>query len=565
MSYERNKGGQAIPFDMMSAVDASARLPGLTVTIGWQKDAGDEAVGAGTVEQAPAGSGAYRYLPTKAEMDCAGGKLTATAPGAAVTSINFATVSYSQDQGNQSITLGNTDTTAPEVLTGFTGTAGSIPDTELKGDGNERSITSGGSTGQHAEYVFQMDQPNILRVPRQIFFYGRMEPQGGAQGRYYRVEVWNTIDAAWRNIDGMTQRVVGVAVGQANNRQYIYNITEEEIDPTNGIVRMRFTSDGGVAATGDIIYIDELRCVDSGRTSPAQPSSDFYPLEQVYVDTVNGVPGAIPNVTGTVSNPCALLSDAIIVAQALGYYKLEIKPGSTVDINQDVAGYDISGKSYNASFTGNPSAQGAKFRGGIYTGTYAGIAEFEHCYITGPFSVNGIFSDCKFTNQSSVLGDSLLENCVGLSLASFDGQQTARVLTISDFTGNATLRNWTGGTIQLQGSSGVFTLDTVFASGVNLEIAGGAHIDDPNGYRGTSALVITDKAQTVYQRWYDRIEPGLDNNTRETLEIRSARFLQGKETPSSTSSTRQYEKLDGSGEVGAQTTGTNRRETVTFP
>ena len=500
--------------------------------------------------------GRWRLLLEKAETDFAFCSVDAAQPTSSLRMFQVASDDFVQNVSRNQLFLSNTASGSEEVLTGFTGTGGTIGDMDTKNNVH-RSVTSAGATNQHAEYVFTCDQPNTNRIPIQVFWWGRFISFNANPNAVYRIEAYNNFDQAWKIIDG-GQGLYSTGDQDMNNRQRIFNLTIEHIQENTGLVRIRFTSDNAIGTgAGDIIRTDQLYLIDDSRSAAAQPATDFYPDLTIYVDTVNGTPGSVPNENGTVGNPCDNIADAVALLNVFRFDRLFVKSGSSVTLTGNYVGVTVDGSNYTATLS-SPQADGATFKNGVYTGTFLGPAVFENCHLD---AVNGRFQtrQCVFLNETTLQGDCITLECAGLTSAAFNGNGMAYSLSMYGWAGDCTVRNFLSGAVRIHALSGVIQALSPM-TGTTFDLSGGFHLEDQT----SGQLTPETRGNLSYQKLYDTPDPELDGQTRQFIEKNSARVLLGEEQPDSTAQDRKYNKLDGSNTTGVRSQGATRRTTVTF-
>lgn len=168
----------------------------------------------------------------------------------------------------------------------------------------------------------------------------------------------------------------------------------------------------------------------------------------VTFDSVNGAPGTVPGVNGTVRNPTDDEASARTIAAAIGSSAFNIRRGSYV-LGASYAGAVIFSESRNldlgAVVINSQDVTGAAFKDVTIAGDLAGTAvSFERCALVAITGLIGDLLYCSFSGSIAMAGPNggtTLQNCIALN----PGGASPPVFDFGAVTnGTFTFRQWSG-------------------------------------------------------------------------------------------------------------------------
>lgn len=206
-------------------------------------------------------------------------------------------------------------------------------------------------------------------VPVSVSFSGRLfDPAPTVDSIIIQAYDW--VGAGWAQVgilDGVNSAVdsVKTVVLFANNVGTGVN---------SGEVNIRFLASGIDAATD--LYIDLLYC-----SFAVKSSTTGYANGSIWIDTINGVAGAVVDVNGTADNPCLLVVDALTLSGLTNLTRFQIASGSTIGLITDSTGFVGMGEQWflnlNGQLTTGATAIGAIVNGAVDALSLAG--QFIDC------------------------------------------------------------------------------------------------------------------------------------------------------------------------------------------
>ncbi len=161
--------------------------------------------------------------------------------------------------------------------------------------------------------------------------------------------------------------------------------------------------DGGMTWETETQQIGELSTVDSvidevltgathnvsnslGRRIRELDEQIGYEGGAIWIDTVNGVAGIVVGENGTVNNPVDSITDALVLAVAIGIVRLRVASGSSITLIAALEGYEIFNSNWTLALGGQSISKSC-----ISGASVSGIC-------TGAIAPD--FIDCQFGNAT---------------------------------------------------------------------------------------------------------------------------------------------------------------------
>ena len=208
------------------------------------------------------------------------------------------------------------------------------------------------------------------------------------------------------------------------------------------------------------------------------------------IDVINGVEGTEYPI-GTAFTPSNNVADAVAIANFLGFTKLHIIGDLILTNEDDVSTFDIVGQSTrNTHITLAGNVDNTKIINATVNGVAGNKVTFDECSIESISNMNGIFTDCGFTEATVYL---------------IGGKQTSFINCFSDVSGSSTphidvggsgqsvaVRDWSGG-LEIHNRTGNDPFSMDFDSGhakINSSCTG-APITIRGGYKLTVGVGAT--------------------------------------------------------------------------
>jgi hypothetical protein len=311
-------------------------------------------------------------------------------------------------------------TRTSDVLT--TGTQTGTSANTILQDGTEWVLTSV-AAGVDAELIFNIGTNE--EIPSSFQMFGNFD---SGQGRVLQIQVFNFAQNDWENR--------GTPITHSSNSTTrTYGLRNDHVKRdqagtpgVNGDVRVRFLYDltvSGKVNANDDIHLDYagIFWIREGITlgsivdiiEDSNPNRN-YPGSTIVIDGNNGVPGTIVGVNGTPGNPVNNITDARILADALGFIRYMIEGDTTLTLDQSYDNWEFVSFTLSGTIVGNSqSTDGAVFARLRLQGTFLasanGMSAFN-CGLEG-ITTQGFFSECVFPQAASVIvtGDCTFRDC----------------------------------------------------------------------------------------------------------------------------------------------------------
>lgn len=219
---------------------------------------------------------------------------------------------------------------------------------------------------------------------------------------------------------------------------------------------------GGAEATRDAAIADAVwdelltggthnLSTSAGRRLRALQGGGAYENGSVWIDTVGGAAGTENYENGTSSNPVNTLTDAKVIALALGIKRFTILNGSSITLDSDLSDHAFFGEAWTLAL-GNEILDGIYVRGATVSGLMAGTGTFqvfEKCFMNACSLIAGThLYECAIAGTLTVIeaGEFFFDRCH----SAIAGNNTW-VFDFGAAIGNTNLnvRNYSGG-IQLE-------------------------------------------------------------------------------------------------------------------
>lgn len=200
----------------------------------------------------------------------------------------------------------------------------------------------------------------------------------------------------------------------------------------------------GVSVVGEIVFsftvdvnVNQIwNRVLTGSTHNVQNSSgkrlrdlqsNVYQNAAIWIDTVNGAPGAVDYENGTMFNPVDNLADATTLSLSLGINKFIILSGSSITLASTYNNYTFTGDNWTIVL-GGQDIGGTLFIGASVSGISSGTvrANFNFCHFNGTTLPPLHASQCHFTSiiTAASAGSYIFDHChsaiAGASAPVFD-------------------------------------------------------------------------------------------------------------------------------------------------
>jgi len=325
-------------------------------------------------------------------------------------------------------------------------------------------------------------------VPSSVTILGRSNNHNDNLG----VFGYNWANTSWEQI--------GVIKGQANNKNsentFTLYATHVGTGANLGKVRVRFFADD---LTNGNLYIDQLYV-----SYAVVAQTVGYALGSIWIDTVNGIAGSVPYYNGVADRPCLLVSDALLLATAIGLSKFQVAAGSEATIEVDSTNFESYGENWKLNLAGfivsNATFVGASVNGladASSVSTHFRNCKFETCSLS-TCSAEGSALTATITLLSA--GTYLFRNCAsavagtGSPIIDF-GAVGAKALNLRNYSGGVTVKNMKDGdTMSLEGN-GQVVADSTCTGGVIAIRGCFQKTDNSNGLVTWSEVARYDRTQ----------------------------------------------------------------------
>ena len=260
--------------------------------------------------------------------------------------------------GNLSVGSGGISTVAGANSTVTTGTPTNAYTDTATEDGTYHSIAAAGGL---TELMYEFDiGPN--GVPQSIDWIGYAQ----ANNDTYLVNAYNWVTLAYEQIG-----TIAGANGAAQKTQS-FNLTTAHVGTgaNDGTVRWQVTS-----ADGNNFATDRLLC-----SYTVIAASLGYDNAAVWVDEIGGTSsGTTAGIDALVTNRADDFDNAVTVAAALGYTRVEITAGNSITLSATLNGYVVNGSLWTLAL-GGQDIGASDFIGATVSGVATGTTpQFDHC------------------------------------------------------------------------------------------------------------------------------------------------------------------------------------------
>lgn len=309
------------------------------------------------------------------------------------------------------------DRTSDVVTTGTeTGTSANT----LLQDGTEWVLTSIAG-GIDAVLIFNIGTDS--EIPSS---YHTVAYFDSGKGRALQIQAFNFNQNAYENRGGVQNNAASlhdISLGLTDSHVRRGQGGTPGVD---GDVRIRFLYDltvSGKVSAGDDWHIDvsHVNWIKSGTTlgdfldvlNNANPQRN-YGLGAITIDTENGVPGTDVGINGTPGNPSNNITDARILADALGFNRYVLEGFITVlTLDQNYDNWQFMSVVFGGTVNGNgQSTDGAVFLNMQLEGAFVGEIDCTQCSLKG-ITTEGFFQQCTLPQNPSVTltGNSNFRGC----------------------------------------------------------------------------------------------------------------------------------------------------------
>ncbi len=284
-----------------------------------------------------------------------------------------------------------------------------------------------------------------------------------SNGDTYTVEIYDWILASWQGVDILD----GSNPTTPQELSFKATVGMTGTGANQGLVRCRFTSgDGTNVATDRILCIFTKLFESVGYSEGA-----------IWVDTVNGIAGVEPYVSGTADKPVLSWANVLTLSSELGLKRAHVISGSTIALTGNTDSWTLIGDSWTLDLGGqsiaNMTVLGAHVTG---VGTSAGgPAHFFDCKMGAatipPSFLSGTgLGDDAGTLTGGSAGAYVFDNCHSLIPGS---GAPALVFTGLGSASGVSNRGWRGGATYTLDANITLTHE-VLAGGATTITTGGA-------------------------------------------------------------------------------------------
>lgn len=236
---------------------------------------------------------------------------------------------------------------------------------------------------------------------------------GGAAGHFIA-----GTNAATSITTALTANITGNLSGSVGSVTADVGITQAGADKVWGTT-VRTLSAAGVQAIWDALTSALTTAGSIGLGLSRFVNFGFYQNGAVWVDTVNGTPGAVSGVNGTNRNPVSNMADANTLATALGLDRFEVAPQSSITFAAAQSGKFFSARGATIALGGQNIA-GTTIFGALVSGISTGAQPvLRECFIVSnsSFGTNFILDDCTLAGTITLpTGVCLIKDCVAAIL-----------------------------------------------------------------------------------------------------------------------------------------------------
>jgi hypothetical protein len=256
-------------------------------------------------------------------------------------------------------------------------------------DGTYHGITNAAGT---LDYYYVMDI-GTNATPVEVSINGRLDEGSPPSGD-------DTVDIVAYNNDTTSFEVVkGVAFTGVNGSTSANDTTEVATlfaRHVNSSGKVWVGIQGSSLEGGTEMLIDQI-IVSYTQTG----SAVGYANGEIWVDTVNGVAGTVPNVNGVADNPVDSWADALTLSASVGLTSFHIANGSTITLTGNSDNYTLEGDAWTLAL-GGQSIVDAHFSGATVSGTSTGAgSEFHDCEMAIVTIAPCTVIDSRFTSAAS--------------------------------------------------------------------------------------------------------------------------------------------------------------------
>ena len=234
-------------------------------------------------------------------------------------------------------------------------------------------------------------------IPTAITHAGRINGNGDD----IDIFAWNWGTTTWEAVG----QLAGKGGGSDDINTYILFAQHVGTGADLGKVRVRYQSTGLSSAN---FYSDQVVLSYS-----VINRSVGYADGAIWVDTINGSPGAIVFINGVADNPVNTWADALLLSAALGIRRFRIAGGSTITLTANSDYFQIIGAEYTLNLGGQSIVE-ALFVGANVAGTSTGLnARFLDCRMGTVSLTQCGFGRCAIIGPITLLtaGTYLFEGC----------------------------------------------------------------------------------------------------------------------------------------------------------
>lgn len=212
-------------------------------------------------------------------------------------------------------------------------------------------------------YLFNVG-PN--GVPTQVIMTGRLNSGDDDLNLY----AWNWDTPAWELLGPMAGQDGSTDV-EFTKKLLVHHVGSSGADL--GKVRLRFQGSGLTSAN---LYIDQILMAFT--VVPISAGYNGF----VWLDTINGTSGTVPNYNGTSDRPVNNLADAITIAGNQGLSRIKVANGSSLTFVQAMDNFSLIGELWTLAL-GGQSCSDTVIVGAAVSGTCTGASPpcFRNCRI----------------------------------------------------------------------------------------------------------------------------------------------------------------------------------------
>lgn len=164
----------------------------------------------------------------------------------------------------------------------------------------------------------------------------------------------------------------------------------------------------------------------------------------VWIDTVDGIAGDVPNENGTIDNPVSNIADATTLAVSLNLKRLSLAPGSSIILTQAYTNYIFSGHGWTLDLGGQDISDSIIMGAGVSGTSVGSDTHYVNCDFGTVLLSSAHAHGCAFIGPITLgsSGDYFFVNCysavAGISAPIFDFDAIAGST-------NVNLRHYSGG------------------------------------------------------------------------------------------------------------------------